>query len=373
MTSKDISEHTSLPESDSGTSPSNSPDGPETERCSRGARRVSHSHQQESRKGKKTSDIFGPSFYGSSPSGSLQQSLANRLRANLDANGSLEYGMTWKHWDMPSGPPICALRASARRTSGKGCSGSQPERDEANPEGYPTPIAHDGRRQCGGQGSTNGTSLSRECVEWFGWPTPDATGFEAQDVERLEQRRQECKDRTGNGNGFGLTLGQAAKVLEPTAGWPTPEQSDASGGRVSKEVGGKRPSGAKRPVTLGTLAAGTEPAVAGWATPTVGDSANAANETASRQEGSKHHAGQTLVDQTRGLGPTTTSSTAAMGKIAGSALNAAMSRWLLGGPASWDEYAPFSKEWVSVQKTLRECSGDLEAFSRWLVEIALAD
>ncbi len=25
--------------------------------------------------------------------------------------------LTWKHWDMPSGPPICALRASAPRTS----------------------------------------------------------------------------------------------------------------------------------------------------------------------------------------------------------------------------------------------------------------
>ena len=37
--------------------------------------------------------------------------------------------------------------------------------------------------------------------------------------------------------------------------WPTPESSDASGGRVSKEMGGTRPSGAKRAVTLGTAVA----------------------------------------------------------------------------------------------------------------------
>jgi len=46
------------------------------------------------------------------------------------------------------------------------------------------------------------------------------------------------------------------------SGWPTPESSDATGGRVSKEVGGTRPSGAKRAVTLGTAAS-----LAGWPTP----------------------------------------------------------------------------------------------------------
>lgn len=36
---------------------------------------------------------------------------------------------------------------------------------------------------------------------------------------------------------------------------PTPEQSDGSGGRVSSEMGGTRPSGAKRAVTLSTAVA----------------------------------------------------------------------------------------------------------------------
>jgi len=34
--------------------------------------------------------------------------------------------------------------------------------------------------------------------------------------------------------------------------WPTPEASDGSGGRVAKELGVKRPSGAKRAITLAT-------------------------------------------------------------------------------------------------------------------------
>jgi hypothetical protein len=35
----------------------------------------------------------------------------------MGVNGSPEYALIWKHWDMPAGVPICALRASARPTS----------------------------------------------------------------------------------------------------------------------------------------------------------------------------------------------------------------------------------------------------------------
>lgn len=71
--------------------------------------------------------------HGSSLSRSarLQSSLESRLRARLDVNGSLEYVLTWKHWNMPSQPPICALRASVRRMQGSGFIG------------WPTPSARD--------------------------------------------------------------------------------------------------------------------------------------------------------------------------------------------------------------------------------------
>jgi hypothetical protein len=53
----------------------------------------------------------------------------------LDVNGSPEYDLTLKQWDMPSGPPIFRLRAWGRRTSGKDCGG------------WPTAAARDYRSE----------------------------------------------------------------------------------------------------------------------------------------------------------------------------------------------------------------------------------
>jgi hypothetical protein len=60
---------------------------------------------------------------------------------------------------------------------------------------------------------------------------------------------------TRNGTAYPL-----APLAPLTAGiasgsWPTPEAADGSGGRVSSEMGGTRPSGAKRAITLGTAVA----------------------------------------------------------------------------------------------------------------------
>jgi len=93
---------------------------------------------QENKKLKKTKDICGQSLGDLSPSASLQLSLENKLQANLDENGSQEYVLTWKRWDMLSGPQICALRASVRRTLDKEFFGEQ--------RGWPTPTATDAAR-----------------------------------------------------------------------------------------------------------------------------------------------------------------------------------------------------------------------------------
>ena len=116
----------------------------------------------------------GQNFGGSSASADLQQCLESRLRARLAAFGSPEYVLTWKHWPMQLGPPICALRASARPTSdsayggwvtpsardwkdtpgmsitGKNPDGSTRVRLDQLPRqaaiaGYPTPIAGDSK------------------------------------------------------------------------------------------------------------------------------------------------------------------------------------------------------------------------------------
>jgi len=41
----------------------------------------------------------------------------------MDVNGSPEYALTWKVWDMPAGLPICALRGRARPKSVNGFTG----------------------------------------------------------------------------------------------------------------------------------------------------------------------------------------------------------------------------------------------------------
>lgn len=71
----------------------------------------------------KTKGTFGRSSPDLFVSANLQQSLESKLRQTLDVNGSPEYALTWKRWAMKSGPPICALRASAHQQSGKGFTG----------------------------------------------------------------------------------------------------------------------------------------------------------------------------------------------------------------------------------------------------------
>src|SRR5690606_41925010 len=76
---------------------------------------------------------YGGRGAGSSTSADLQLSLERRLQALMDVDGSPEYVLTWKQWDMPPGPPICQLRASVHRTS-RGGSGGWPTTtaDDAN-------------------------------------------------------------------------------------------------------------------------------------------------------------------------------------------------------------------------------------------------
>ena len=168
---------TSSPVSEDGSTPLTSPDG-EMSQSGPEAAPASLSPLQAKAKGQMTLGICGLNSYDSSPSAVLQSSLESRLQVRLAEYGSPEYALTWKHWDMLSGPPICALRASARRTSANASSG---------------------------------------------WPTPDASLFGSSDMEQMMARRKALQEKYGN-NGFGLTLEQAAKLR----GWPTPTEDDSS-------------------------------------------------------------------------------------------------------------------------------------------------
>lgn len=115
---------------------------------------VSRFRSRDSKKAMPTNDTSGPLFTALSKSASLQRSLESRLQARMGGNGSPEYELTWKTWDMPAGPPICALRASARHTHGNGCTG------------WPTLIKRDGATLLRARRAPNATGT--EPMAWVG-------------------------------------------------------------------------------------------------------------------------------------------------------------------------------------------------------------
>ena len=225
MTSKDMTNATSSPASAVGPTPSTWPGGPTTDRCGPEAVPVSRFRALDSTRAMPTNDTSGPLFSALSPSAALSASLASRLQARMDVNGSPEYELTWKHWDMPAGALICRLRASPRRTSAAACIG------------WPTPRAADGHKNTrthqGAMNEAKRVGLSRSDLQTVvqvmmgdrlplaGWPTPDAGAQNVNDTTWPE-RQAKLRQKYNNGNGFGMTLGMAVQI----AGWGTPQARD---------------------------------------------------------------------------------------------------------------------------------------------------
>ena len=116
--------------SDSPASPTMPMSGPAAVPANRSATRARGAESA-------TLDIFGRHGSTSSASADLQRSLESRLRAALDSRGSTLFVLTWKDAVTPSGHRICALRASARRTSDSGCTSPHST--------WPTPVVNDSK------------------------------------------------------------------------------------------------------------------------------------------------------------------------------------------------------------------------------------
>jgi len=144
----------SSPASAGGRSLCNSPDGPQLDLFGQALAHASLSQPLAKDSAPQTSGTSGPCSPNSSAPASLQQCLANRLRARLAGSGSPEYSLTWKEWAISGQEPICALRAVAHRTSDKGCGG------------WPTPnVPNGGRSGSGEMYRKDGSKRQISCEE----------------------------------------------------------------------------------------------------------------------------------------------------------------------------------------------------------------
>lgn len=209
-TSPDTINAISSPVSEDGQLRSTSPDGQKMKPSGLAHVPVSRFRALENEKVMPTNDTCGPLFTASSPSANLQRSLENRLRDLTDVNGSPEYALTWRELDMPSGLPICALRASARRIQDSGSTG------------WPTPTARDWRDGRSNQHGKNARPLN-EVAMLLGWPTPQAMDSrEHQSMESyLTRMARHTKEMTTITN---LTM--IVKLI----GWCSPTAQDYSRG-----------------------------------------------------------------------------------------------------------------------------------------------
>jgi len=314
QTSMDSPNAISSLESVDGLEPSDSPAGQTIGKSGLEAAPASPSLKRARGWERKTRVTFGRSSAVSSGSADLQLFLESRLRVQMAGFGSMEYSLTWKHWPMSTVPPICALRASGRRTS------------DNDYGGWPTPNAMLENR--GGlqtnpikamERKAQGHMLNLDDVATMaGWNTPRATD-----------------GSNGGPNQAGGALSSDAAI----AGWATPNTCDATrGSPETNEAKIKR--GAHPGQSLIDQAA-----LAGWATPTSRDHKDTTSAGTVPVNG-------LLGRQVWGSGIDTNSPLAEMENRG--ALNPAHSRWLMGYPVAWDSCGATAMQ--SCRKSRRNSS-----------------
>lgn len=122
-TCADTRNATSLPASEGGATHCALPDGPTTDLFGQEVAPASRSAPRGNSVAATMSATYGLRSSVSSESDALQSSLASRLPELLGSRGSIMFALTWKAQATPLRRRICALRASAHRTSDSGSTG----------------------------------------------------------------------------------------------------------------------------------------------------------------------------------------------------------------------------------------------------------
>jgi len=174
MSSKGLHDVTSSPASEDGSSPLIGPDSRESGLFGQALVPASRSAISGFTKASTTSAMCGRLGGISSPSADLQRSLASRLQAKTDLNGSPEYLLSWKLLDIKSREPICVLRASPRPTPEVGFIGELRDLDQT-----PTkpPASSPALFAAIGLTSKSFVSTVAPTVAVTGWITPTARDY----------------------------------------------------------------------------------------------------------------------------------------------------------------------------------------------------
>jgi hypothetical protein len=287
--------------------------------------RASLSARQAKGAGKLTSGTYGPRGSGSSASVALQLCLENRLRVQLGGSGSTLYRLTWKQRATPAGRPICALRASAPRTS-----------DSAS-IGWPSPVVNDakGSDYTYANGDHNRPSLKLGgAAKTAAWATPaahEAGGTPEQFLKRKEALQGAC----------GISLTSLALQASTVAAWPTPNAMPPNRGGLQSN-----PEKARERRAQGHMLNLDDAAcLAAWPTPTARDHKDGASEETAPVNALLGRQVWTV------RGPTLTGSVATIRTVKdGARLNPALSRWLQGYPTAWCQAAIRASRTLSTRR-----------------------